>query len=360
MRFDFDGTPFREAAENWMRPGAMGVDLFFLVSGFIMVYTTVDSDGSIGGTKTFLIKRFARIWPVYALIVLLRMIVAVAFLPDHPSWMDVAKSLVFLPVDARKPPYFDLPYPIGWTLNFEAYFYLVFGMSLLAGRYRWAAFFGWMAITLIGLPWIVTGAVSLNPQHDYAIGLDYIDQMVNPIIWDFVAGVLVGLFYVSHWRVPYPRLVMGLMGATVAAAVWWSSPGHANFHGITQWGAPLAVLFALLAMAYKDKSPNPPRFMVWLGQISFSLYLVHLIAFDALSTAIKPINPEWKHSPLYALAQLTLAIALAWISYRLLEKGLSESLRRLALRFVDRFGHSKSVAYAGTDNPPQASARSES
>src|ERR1700722_1997102 len=107
----------------------MGVGLFFLVSGFIMVFTTKDMAGSLSDATFFIVKRFSRIWTVFAAIALFVMMLAEAYLPVTLNWKIILESLAFSPVDPRKPPYFDLPFAIGWTLNFEAYFYLVFGLS---------------------------------------------------------------------------------------------------------------------------------------------------------------------------------------------------------------------------------------
>ncbi|RLM48911.1 acyltransferase, partial [Halobellus sp. Atlit-31R] len=67
-RYFFLDTPTWQLAEQWLRPGAMGVDLFFVISGFIMVYTTRHAAGTRGEAVDFLVRRFARILPLYALV----------------------------------------------------------------------------------------------------------------------------------------------------------------------------------------------------------------------------------------------------------------------------------------------------
>ena len=62
-------------AQQLFVPGAMGVDLFFLISGFIMCYSTAGSDGSVGAVARFAIKRFARVWPVYVAVTLVAIFV---------------------------------------------------------------------------------------------------------------------------------------------------------------------------------------------------------------------------------------------------------------------------------------------
>src|ERR1041385_6447525 len=70
-RYYLSKTPSWDMAEALFRPGAFGVDLFFLISGFIMVYTTTDADGSFGYSVRFWIKRISRIWPVYVVLAII-------------------------------------------------------------------------------------------------------------------------------------------------------------------------------------------------------------------------------------------------------------------------------------------------
>lgn len=335
-RFNFADTSWHDATETWLRPGAMGVDLFFLVSGFIMVWTTHNLPGNAYDSAVFLVKRFARIWPVYATILMLEW--SLSHLVNHASWgwRSLFNSLTFQPCDPLKAPYMGMPYGIAWTLNFEAYFYLVFGLSMLAKSYRWHVFFGWMALTLIGLPLLLGHSVSMRPDVYYGLGLAYVDQMVNPVIWDFVAGVLVGLFFVSDAQFPSRKVALGGVPASVALAVWWASPGHADLYGILGWGGPLALMFAFTALAFKNHAPKVPRFLLWSGEISYSLYLTHLIAFNALLLTVAKHHPSWRGTLVYTACAIALGFVFATISNALLEKRLSEWVRRMLLRILHK------------------------
>lgn len=332
------GTHWDAFARRFMLPAAQGVDLFFLVSGFIMVYTTVRSDGSAHYTTDFLIKRFARIWPVYAVWVLINWALQVVWSSTPiPSLHDVVTSLAFLPINTHVPPYLGLPLSIGWTLNFEFYFYLVFGLSLLAGRFRWLAFFGWMLATLVLLPLAVTGTFSMHAEHDYGIRIAYIDQNVNPIIWDFIAGVLIGLLYVSRIRVANKALLAILAACAIALACEWSfnPPAIATFHGMARWGLPLSILFAAMALAFKDREPHVPRALVWLGGISYSLYLAHLIVFETVDRLLDSLDCEpFTHTVAFVLLVLPIPLIYAAISRRFLEDGLAVFVRRQLLRLT--------------------------
>lgn len=332
------GTAWDAFARRFMLPAAQGVDLFFLVSGFIMVYTTVRSDGSARYTTDFLIKRFARIWPVYAVWVLINWALQMLWASGPiPSPGDVATSLAFLPINTFFPPYLGLPLSIGWTLNFEFYFYLVFGLSLLAGRYRWLAFFGWMLATLVLLPLAVTGTVSMHAEHDYGIGIAYLDQNVNPIIWDFVAGVVIGLLYVSRIRVANKTLlaIVAVSGFAFACERSFNAAAIATFHGMAGWGLPLAILFAAMALAFKDHEPRVPRALAWLGGISYSLYLAHLIIFETVDRMLEALDcKDFTHTVAFVVLVVPIPMIYAAISRRFLEDGLAVFVRKQLLRLT--------------------------
>ncbi len=332
-------TPLNDFAQHYMLPAAQGVDLFFLVSGFIMVYTTTRSDGSLRDTGEFLVKRFARIWPVYAAMVAINAALLAIWAEPVPSLHDTALSLAFLPVDTSNPPYLGLPLSIGWTLNFEFYFYLVFGLSLLAGRWRWIAFYGWMLATLIIIPLALAGEWSLLANHDYAIGVRAIDEIVNPIIWDFVAGTAIGLLYVSRFRIRSATALVALIATSFAMVCHWSFAAIATFHGITEWGLPLAILFAALALASKRRHPRIPRGLVWLGGVSYSLYLLHPFVFTAIDRLMDFLgDAALTHEPLFVLLILPLPLIYAGISRRYLEDGLSGYVRKQLLGLLARRG----------------------
>ncbi len=356
-RYFLNDGPWKAFADTYAMPSAQGVDLFFLVSGFIMVHTTARSDGSLRYTTEFLAKRFARIWPVYAVMVLITLVLQLAWRGYASSFGDVATSLAFLPVTTTHPPQFDLPLPVGWTLNFEFYFYLVFGLSLLAGRFRWIAFFGWMIATLVLLPLAMTGSVSMQPEHNYAIGIGYIDQSVNPIIWDFVAGVAIGLLYVSRAQIRSNGLLLALAASSFALACYWSFAGIATSNGMAQWGFPLAALFAAMAMAFKNKQPRVPRALVWLGGVSYSLYLLHLFVFGAVEHLMDLLGYEkTTHNPVFVLLIVPIPLIYAGISRRYLEDGLAVLVRKRLLRLIGTRNPtaSQAIAAAAPGLPPIA------
>lgn len=322
-------TEWRPFVEHYIMPAAQGVDLFFLVSGFIMVYTTRSADGSLRYASGFLIKRFARVWPVYVVAVLLWLAFQAATAQPIAPLANILKSLCFLPVSTHQPPYLGLPYAIGWTLNYEFYFYVIFGLSILFGSARWIAFSAWLGLTLLLAPWLAAGYVSLQVGNDYHFGTALANQITNPMVWEFAGGVLIGLLYRSKLSIPRSRLSDALVVACIALVVavsWRTSPDW--IHGPIRWGAPLMLMFAVMALTYKNAEPRVPRFLVWLGGLSYSLYLLHYIVFSVVAQLFtlmgwQKLTATWG----FVLLIVPLPLAAAALSKRYVEDGLAVRVR---------------------------------
>jgi exopolysaccharide production protein ExoZ len=179
-------------------PGRLGVDIFFVISGFIMVYISSDGKGWTTAPIEFFSGRWKRIVPIY--LVATSLYVALFFASgvftrwSSPQYLT---SALFI-------PYFDtttdLPFPIlsqGWTLNFEMFFYALFAISLSFSRRialpsLSAAF---VTLVLVGLAWnsISDQAFVLTPmphKPDFIIPRFWL----HPIILEFLAGVLLAVY----------------------------------------------------------------------------------------------------------------------------------------------------------------------
>jgi exopolysaccharide production protein ExoZ len=316
-------------------PGAsLGVDLFFLISGFIMVVTTRNSDGSPAYAAEFMIKRFTRIWPPYFIATLLMMsLIPGRFSPyTGPGGLArFVRGLLFIPTpiaNTAAPTFGFPPLPVGWTLNYEMYFYVIFAVSLMFGRARWLAFLIWIGITLFAIPyfWAPTGGVSIVPSVNYGFQT-YLALVTNPIILLFAAGVTIGLIYHSRFQVK-SRFALNLaMFMTVSLAVFQYSAGFRADHGISEWGLSLIPFFLIVTLAAKTTEIHVPRPLAYLGDISFSLYILHPLAqegFDTIASQAGYAAPSGFSAFFFTTA---LAIALAAISHRYIELGLARIAR---------------------------------
>ena len=260
--------------------GYFGVSLFFVISGFIMVITTKKSDGSLSYVKTFMIKRFMRIWPAYfiATIVSFMLLAGPSWFANWNNLIYLARSMLLMPSGTAPAPTFGTPVlSVGWTLTYEMIFYVFFAISMLAGKLRWISFYACIAILLVGIPTYITGDYSTTPTFDYGFKSIGLGLITSPIIWMFVSGVVIGQIYTSRIRIKNETFcwMMVLFSTTFTIAQYVS--GSKIGHGIFEWGTSIVPLMLCLTLASKTIHIKIPRPLVYFGDISFSLYLMHVL-----------------------------------------------------------------------------------
>nr|WP_315213963.1 acyltransferase [uncultured Duganella sp.] len=334
-RYALLGTAAYPLADQWLGPGAMGVDLFFIISGFIMCYTTAGSGGGAEAAR-FAIKRFARVWPVYALVTLVAVFVLYdGYLHAADQRRALWHTLAMVPADPRHAPYFGMSLPVAWTLAFEMYFYLVYAAAMLLPRWRGLALTAWVVLTVLVLPGM-DASPAMGVERDLGYRVGYLAIVTNPFVLEFLAGVGIGWLYLQDWaRLRSHALAWHLLGLAVAFAGWSVYGGLGITHGPSGYGWPLALLVLAMALASKTVEIHVPSPLLWLGSISYSLYLTHLLAqkitFNALTTLGKQqLYPTWG----YVFLSTALALSLAALSQRYLEQGLSSLVRRWLLKLV--------------------------
>jgi exopolysaccharide production protein ExoZ len=337
-RYALLNTPGYPFADQILFPGAMGVDLFFLISGFIMCYSTANNDGSPAEVARFLIKRFARVWPVYAVITLLSVFVlqsGMAYFHSPDGRYTLWHTLGMLPANPRTPPYFSLTLPLGWTLEFEMYFYMVFAVSLLFRRLRWFALASWVLLTVILHPLGRTG-IDMNVSRDLGYHFGYMSIVASPFVLEFLAGAAIGWVYLQPWaRVRSPQVAWHMAGVGTALAAWAIYGGIVATHGPTGFGAPLALMVLAMALASKTVHLRVPRLCMWLGSISYSLYLTHLLTQVLLRDALEARGVgALAHTWSYIFLSTALALPVAALSHHYLELGLAARCRDWLLKLV--------------------------
>ncbi|MFJ2988177.1 acyltransferase family protein [Collimonas sp. NPDC087041] len=324
----------------FMPGGAMGVDLFFLISGFIMVCTTWSNDGSLKSYIEFYIKRFSRVFPVYAAITILVLIIeAIAAASSYfdINFSGLIKALAFMPQGDRAngPIYGQLPLSVGWTLNYEMYFYLIFGVSLLFRRLRWIALLSIAVITLVAIPFVTRSGVSTDTYKALNYSIVYLNLITNPIIWLFIAGAGIGIAYKSTLVIPSKFWAKIAVSTAATLVVWQYLSQYRADHGIFMWGLSLVPLMLILTVASKImKIPTHPM-LVRLGDISFSLYLVHVPTKAAIQ-AILAFTGVPASGISFFILMVFASLIIATISHRYLEQTLSNWVRDRLLSFSNR------------------------
>lgn len=192
-----------------LRLGA-GVDLFFVISGFVIVYASRPYFAAEGGRSAFLVRRLLRILPLYWFVLTMRLaMAAVAVLltaKAFPSLQAVLTSYLFIPYDSMG--YGDAyPFPIidlGWTLNYEMFFYVVFAVFIFLPLER----------AVLTTATVLLAAVLIGSTFNLALPFSFWFQ---PIILEFVAGMLLAVLFLRGVRLPP---LLGIAVALCGVAIW--------------------------------------------------------------------------------------------------------------------------------------------
>lgn len=311
-------------------PTGAGVDLFFLISGFIMVLSSARLFGSPLGWRDFLLRRGVRIIPLYwgvTAFTLLALVIK-GKLP-LPSGQAVAASFLFFPFDTNgRSDGFAFPIvDLGWTLNYEFLFYLFFSAFMRFGRQKTVVFVS-IALTIL----VLLGVSFASPP----LAIRFWTQ---PIMITFAIGMWLALIFV-HGKLHLSAIVRLILIAV--AAIMFVFPPFTlegattpnNFARLASWGLPATLL---LTSAISGASPFGRRVntaLVALGDSSYCLYLIHPIWFMVVGAIVTRISLF--QSP-YAIIIIALfgAVATSLIVHFLVERPLTSWLtKRLQLSGV--------------------------
>jgi exopolysaccharide production protein ExoZ len=291
--------------------GPRGVDLFFIISGFIMVVTTAGKEITPG---EFIRLRVIRVVPLYWLMTLLMIgcavIVPTAFKTLLFSPAAVVKSLLFVPYDSLSFPGQAWPVLVpGWTLNYEMFFYALFAVSLLVPeRYRLAP----LVATLATLVLVGAWAEPASP---------ILATYTNPRLLEFAAGAVIG----HLWSRGLLRVNPLISGAGIGLGIYLLFMDGDATPRTPIVGAALIVAGCLNPALAELQS----RLLLALGDASYSIYLTHLFTLAALRIVwVRAMPPK---SLGFAIAFMTLALivcaAAGFAVYRWVEKPLTGWLR---------------------------------
>ncbi len=323
---------FRKEIDFLAGSGPAGVALFFVISGFIMVYITRNTVPSGRNIFRFTAKRLIRIWPAYTVITLAYCLLHSRVSPN-PEWpSDLLRSLLFIPLDTTEPPFYGYAVlNVGWSLNYEIYFYLLIAVSMLFARLRWYAFFLMIAVTLVGIP-TYYGTFTLRADKMQSLGAPYLNMITNPIIWNFVSGVFLGLAYYHealHDRIRAFLSWNYIAPTLLCLAIWQFLAGFFGGFGPFEWGFGSTAIFAVFVFHYQERIPRFPAWLVRLGDMSFSIYLLHVPIVVGLGFLFRKVGfPVFSEGTAMFFLSLSLTLIASRISYELLELRLTSYLSR--------------------------------
>lgn len=264
-----------------------GVDVFFVISGFIMWMTTCTRPIS---TVEFWKRRAQRIVPLYWIVTTLAVAVAVVApsVGGATSTWHVVSSYLFLPSENPDTGRLEPIVSPGWTLNYEMLFYLVFGLALLISVRR-----ARMAVVVSAL--VAVAALGMALPSSVVV-----DFYGSPIILEFVLGMAVAALVMNGSELGrIPALSLASVGVLGVLAL-----GSTDLDRLIMFGVPCAAIVAAATLSERRQEWKERRTFLLIGDASYSIYLFHGLAITATEKVFdKAGMPD--------LAMMTLAPAIA-------------------------------------------------
>ncbi len=246
------------------RKAAYGVDLFFVLSGFVIVWSSAKLINTEDGWLVFAERRLVRIVPMYWLATTCKVIsmLAVPALVVHArlTWTTALASYAFLPSTNLDGSFYPI-LGVGWTLNLEMLFYLFFGLALL---------FRWNVYVALGILLSLQGLGIFIRQPTWPPVSFYLD----PIVPEFFFGMLIGRFCLSGRQLPRGIALLLFFGGF--ALLLAPHFGYELILRVFFAGIPAAmILWGVTSL--EPLFQRTPTFLIFLADASYATYLFHLL-----------------------------------------------------------------------------------
>ena len=306
---------------KWIGP--TGVDLFFAISGFIMLVTNFRAFGEPDAPRYFLSRRIIRIFPVYWFVTLVAVAAAIRLHGLHGVYFTpffVLATILLLPRSV--PP----PVQPAWSLIFEMFFYYWFAIGL---HFRRAIFYGIFAISVAI---VVIG--NLATHHGGASVASH--TIFSPFNLEFALGILVATA-VCYKRLPPTRLIVAAAGIALVIGLAFLTLRHGGYEGAPHggWlrfsaaGLPFAlVVFAAVVLEIRGRAIRP-GLLTFMGDASYSLYLWHVLLIGLYIRVFGRVPHHGLAGHIvFIVLVLAATIATALGLYVAIERPLTETLKR--------------------------------
>ena len=308
-----DGSMVGDPDVGWH----FALDIFFVMSGFLAVAMGRGLFGISGAPKFFIIRRLIRIVPLYWIFTaLFAGLFLVAAGNSHGSdFVTVERffaSLFFVPVP-------DGPIvPLGWTLNYEMYFYTLFALSLFFGYGRGVAF---LLIVIFGS---VLASLAI-PVNAYAVTF-----WAGPLMLDFAWGIIIAVLYLQGLRLPL--LLCVVFGLAAFYPLSLADHFFETFDPLRPLTLGLGSALFVAASVFPRGQASLGSAGKMIGQLDksvFSVYLTHVLTLKALQMIYVRLGLADDYGPIpFIVFASIIAFTAGFIFYRLVDKPLTSYLNR--------------------------------
>ena len=288
--------------------GYAGVDIFFVLSGFIMFFRHGADFGKPERARSYIYARCVRIFPVFWIVMCGVLALRYAAYQAPLDFQSIVVSGLLLPI-------FDQHIlGVQWSLSFEMLFYLVFCFAILNTRIGIAVMALWFGACIIVAMTEKTGASSRFFFSPYNI--QFLFGIIGAMVWKNVSKF---------------ALLLVLVGAALFITV-----GLSEVLGFMRYSrAPRTILYGLSALAVicgaasleHQNIIKIPSFMVFLGNASYAIYLVHITAMSATALVVNKLGLGGLPVEVLAVLALLSAICAGSLIHALVENPILKLLR---------------------------------
>jgi peptidoglycan/LPS O-acetylase OafA/YrhL len=249
--------------------GFAGVDLFFVISGFIIYFTSKKYLDNPNSLREYFKKRIIRVYPIYwifttVLFVLSALITFVLqkniFSIGYPHTFSA-----YLQTYTLFPLHFAIN-PVTWTLSFELFFYLCFALLIIDKR-LWVIHAVILGVSLGNIFWWNTEGHEVNSS--------YFNFIFSGYNFEFLLGFLIGKFYEKINLNNLSALVVLLIGIGVLLKFGYDVGDYDSYQRLFTFGVPSGLIVLALLNLEKNKVLKIPSWGITLGDASYALYLIH-------------------------------------------------------------------------------------
>lgn len=308
------GSQYGNGALQGFSIGCAGVDMFFIISGYIMCISTVDRHLNF---YQFSLLRIKRIIPLYWLTTTAALVIYFynpAVINTSGGETSIWASYFLIP-NGKK--YLNA---IGWTLSYEFFFYIIFAFFINKGTYKaiWGSSITLLILVVVGLLFNYDGLLFQFSTH-----MVYIE---------FVFGM--GLFYLIDRKVirlnPTYGIALIILGSLLLALeLFFKMPVQHKWRGVT-WGIPMLLVFlGLLSLEeFIQRGASVVRTLfLEIGNSSYSLYLIHPFILSGTARCLKWLNMT-SNPYLFTVILLIISVVMGHLVYLYIEKPLTSLLKR--------------------------------
>lgn len=296
---------------RWTQYGARGVDFFFVLSGFVILMAHQGDIARPVRVGRYLWKRFVRVYPIYWLYTSVLVLLIIAGLGNNTplpktllGWLSTFTLIRFSP---EGPPI----YP-AWTLFHEVAFYVLFASLIISRRFGVLLLTLWLAVCILFWQY---------PPED---GRTAFAVYLSAYSAHFLLGMLAFLaFRYLHWKA---CLTVAFAALAMFPLIYWVTKDVPRL----AWASGFAGVLLIGATAERVTAFRPPRWLRYVGDSSYSLYLLHLALMGLLlkvATALR-LRQEVSDVGTYFLVLLSVTL-LACLAYRVVEAPLLRVLRSI-------------------------------